>query len=60
MSKGGGFPPGSFRVNRKNTEFFVAASSHIKNQMPAVKLAVGNETIEPSDKVRNLGVIFDV
>ena len=27
--------------------------------MPAVKLQVGNETIEPSEKVRNLGVIFD-
>ena len=47
------------QLNREKTEFFVAASSHIKNQMPAVKLQVGNETIEPSEKVRNLGVIFD-
>ena len=47
------------QLNREKIEFFVAASSHIKNQMPAVKLQVGNETIEPSEKVRNLGVIFD-
>ena len=47
------------QLNREKTEFFVAASSHIKNQMPFVKLAVSNETIEPSAKVRNLGVIFD-
>ena len=47
------------QLNREKTEFFVALSPHIKNQMPAVTLQVGNDIIRPSDTVRNLGVIFD-
>lgn len=47
------------QLNREKTEFFIAASSHVKNQMPAVTLQIGSEAIEPSETVRNLGVIFD-
>lgn len=47
------------QLNRDKTEFFVAASPHNKSRMPPVKLQIGDETIEPSDTVRNLGVIFD-
>jgi hypothetical protein len=47
------------QLNKDKTEFFVAVSSYYKRLMPSVKLQIGNETIEPSETVRNLGVIFD-
>ena len=39
--------------------FFVALSPFNKRRMPTVKLHIGNTVIEPTETVRNLGVIFD-
>ena len=47
------------KLNSDKTEFFVALSSYNKGRMPPVKLQVGKDVIEPSQSVRNLGVIFD-
>ncbi len=47
------------KLNNDKTEFFVAISSFNKRHMPSVSLQVGNDTIEPSETVRNLGLIFD-
>ena len=47
------------KLNNEKTEFFVALSPHNKRRMPPVKLLVGNTLIEPTDTVRNLGVVFD-
>jgi hypothetical protein len=47
------------KLNNDKTEFFVALSSYNQRRMPTVKLQVGNDVIEPSQTVRNLGVIFD-
>ena len=47
------------KLNNDKTEFFVALSPFIKRRMPAVKLHIGNTVIEPTETVRNLGVIFD-
>ena len=49
----------SLRLNSDKTEFFVAISQHNKLCMPPVSLTIGNEVIQPSEAVRNLGVIFD-
>jgi hypothetical protein len=47
------------KLNNDKTEFFVAISPHNKRRMPPVSLQIGSETIMPSEKIRNLGVIFD-
>jgi len=47
------------KLNNDKTEFFVAISSFNKRRLPSVKLQIGNDIIEPSQTVRNLGVIFD-
>ena len=47
------------KLNNDKTEFFVALSPFNKRRMPAVKLHIGNTVIEPTETVRNLGVIFD-
>ena len=47
------------QLNNEKTEFFVALSTHHQRLMPGVKLKVGNSLIEPSNVIRNLGVMFD-
>ena len=47
------------KLNNDKTEFFVALSPFNKRRMPAVKLHIGNTVIEPTETVRNLGVILD-
>ena len=47
------------KLNSDKTEFFVATSHHFKKLMPNVHLQIGDETISPSENIRNLGVIFD-
>ena len=49
----------SLKLNSDKTEFFLAISQHNKLRMPPVSLTIGNEVIQPSETVRNLGVIFD-
>ena len=47
------------QLNDSKTEFFVALSHHLWNNMSPVLLRVGDDFISPADNVRNLGVIFD-
>ena len=47
------------KLNDSKTEFFIATSLFNKCKMPPVCLQIGTELIEPSDNVRNLGIIFD-
>ena len=47
------------KLNDSKPEFFIATSSFNKSKMPPVCLQIGTELIEPSDNVRNLGIIFD-
>ena len=47
------------KLNDKKTEFFVAASSYNLRNLPNVQLDVDGTLIRPSEKIRNLGVIFD-
>jgi len=47
------------KFNEDKTEFFVAIADHLKCLMPPVMLRVGDKYIQPADKVRNLGVVFD-
>lgn len=46
-------------LNEDKTEFFVATTSHLMRSLPPVSLRVGDKLINPSDTVRNLGVLFD-
>ena len=47
------------KLNGEKTEFFVATSPHFKKLMPVVHLKIGDDTISPSETIRNLGIIFD-
>ena len=47
-------------LNDSKTEFFIAASPYNYRNLPDLKISVGEETICPSDSIRNLGAFFDV
>ncbi|XP_072030425.1 uncharacterized protein [Amphiura filiformis] len=47
------------KLNDSKTEFFVATPSHLKHIVGPVSLCVGDMLINPSDNIRNLGIIFD-
>ena len=47
------------KLNDDKTEFFVAVPAHLKRNVLPVSLNIGNKSISPSDRVRNLRVIFD-
>ena len=47
------------KLNEQKTEFFIAVPDHLKSKVPSVSLLVGDKVIEPSENVRNLGVLFD-
>ena len=47
------------KFNEDKTEFFVAIAKHLKRYLPPVSLRVGTKIINPADKVRNLGIVFD-
>ncbi|XP_072014995.1 uncharacterized protein [Amphiura filiformis] len=47
------------KLNNEKTELFVAISPHNKVYMPPVTIQVGPDIIQPSESVRNLGIIFD-
>ena len=48
------------KLNNDKTEFFIAVSPYQKHLMPSsVTLQIGNVVIEPSESIRNLGIVFD-
>jgi hypothetical protein len=48
------------KLNESKTEFFLAISAHNKTKLPAdIRLQIGADTIQLSETVRNLGVLFD-
>ena len=47
------------KLNDSKTEFIVFGSPHYTRESTPINLTVGDSTIEPSDKVRNLGAVFD-
>ena len=48
------------KLNDSKTEFFVAASAyHHKHLPPNITLKIGNEHINPSETIRNLGAFLD-
>ena len=49
------------KINDNKTEFLIIGSTQQLNKvnMDLISLRVGQDTITPSDKVKNLGVIFD-
>jgi hypothetical protein len=46
-------------LNDTKTEFFVAVSRNNQHKMSPVHLQIGAESVQPSDTVRNLGILFD-
>ncbi|XP_071807967.1 uncharacterized protein [Asterias amurensis] len=47
------------KLNEEKTEFLVVISDHLKHLLPAVTLRIGTKIIQPSESVRNLGIVFD-
>ena len=47
------------KLNHGKTEFFIAGTTQGLNKLPPVTLKVGDDMIQPSSSVRNLGIIFD-
>ena len=47
------------KLNEKKTEYLLISSSHMRNTITGTSISVGDEAMTPSDKARNLGVIFD-
>jgi hypothetical protein len=47
------------KFNDDKSEFFIAIPDHLKDRVPPVCLQIGNNTINPTASVRNLGVVFD-
>ena len=47
------------KLNDSKTEFFVIASPHSLRNLPNLKLKVGDKFINPSDTIKNIGVLFD-
>ena len=47
------------KLNDDKTEFIILGSKHQIAKLPTLHLSIGTSQICPSDKVRNLGAIFD-
>ena len=47
------------KLNNDKSEFFVAASAYNVHMVKNIHLHIGNEIIQQSAKIRNLGVMFD-
>jgi hypothetical protein len=47
------------KLNDNKSEFFIAGTAQTLAKLPPLELKLGNTTIQPSDKIRNLGIIFD-
>ena len=47
------------KLNDDKTDFIVISSPHNNKEINSVQIKIGNETINTSKTVRNLGVVFD-
>lgn len=47
------------KFNSEKTELFIAGSQYGCQKLPLIRLRVGENLIEPSSHIKNLGVIFD-
>ena len=47
------------KLNNDKSEFFAATSSYFKRKMPVVALHIGDNVINSSKDIRNLGIMFD-
>ena len=48
------------KFNEEKTEFLVAISDHLKHLLPHMTLRIGTlRGMDPSESVRNLGIVFD-
>ena len=47
------------KLNDEKTEFIVITSPHQQRSLPPLSLVLGDKLVEPTESVRNLGVIFD-
>lgn len=47
------------KLNESKTEFIVLGSPYFLQKLPPVLLKIGDAHIEPTQSVRNLGIIFD-
>ena len=47
------------KLNDAKTEFFIATSPHNYKKLPELQLTIGDLRINPSEIIKNLGVLFD-
>ena len=47
------------KLNNKKTEFFIASSAHHYRGLKHLTLNLGEQAVQPTSSVRNLGVLFD-
>ena len=47
------------KINDSKTEFLIITSSFLKQSFNDLNIMVGDSNIVPSNRARNLGVIFD-
>ena len=47
------------KLNDTKTEFFIATSPHNYKKLPELQLTIGDLRINPSEIIKNLGVLFD-
>ena len=47
------------KLNEEKTEILIITSRHFKTYIPDVEFAFGNTKVIPSEKAKNIGVIFD-
>ena len=47
------------KLNDSKTEFFISASQKNMSKLSHINIRIGNETISPSNTIKNLGVTFD-
>lgn len=47
------------KLNDSKTEFFVASPPQLRHHLAGISIQIGTVEISPSEKVQNLGVVFD-
>ena len=47
------------KLNDSKTEVLILGSKHMLNNMPGLSLHIGDDVIQPSEAVRNIGAMFD-
>ena len=50
----------TLKLNKNKTEFIVLIGTHQNlKKLPQISLHIGDARIDPTDSVRNLGIMFD-